>query len=172
VGASAWSYFIPYNENVQEALIALRQKVFEEKKYYRPDNSNLPATFEEWVTLHKLQIPPDKVKKWEDDFYESKRKAAIDPATIEELLELNQESGTHSIIDIFEISPATDDQHSGTLSQEDIFRLLGTVQPDRKMVETKAEELLDFRGRWFCTYLVVYKNGRPDELFFTGFSGD
>ena len=172
MGASAWSYFTPYKDNVQESLDELRQKVFSEGKYYRPDFSDLPETFEEWVKQDNLKVPKDKVESWKEDFYAMKRESNKIPQSIEELIELNQESGTHSIIDITEISNKTSEDESGTLSREDLIRIFGTDMPTRKMVEKKADHLLDFRGRWLCTYIVVYKEDRPDEFFFTGFSGD
>lgn len=172
MGASSWNYFTPYKDNVQESLNDLRQKIFNEGKYYRPDFSDLPETFEEWVKQNSLKVPIDKVEAWKEDFLAMKRESKIIPQTIEELFELNQESGTHSIIDITEISNTTQEDESGTLSTENLMQIFGTEKPTRELVEEKANDLLDFRGRWLCTYIVVYKDNKPDEYFFTGFSGD
>jgi ferritin len=169
MGASEWKYFVPYKENLQEALNELRQKEFESGKYYRP-GSNFPDTFEEWVT--QINIPKEQWPVFKESFYELKKRSEIIPATIEELFELNQESGTHSIIDIFEINNNIDENESGTISDNELIRLFGTNKPNRQMIEDKVDELLEFRGRFLCTYIIVYKNNEPDEIFFTGFSGD
>ena len=169
MGASAWGYFTPYKENVQEALEELRQKEFQEGRYYRP-GANLPDTFEEWIK--QLNLPAEKAQHYREGFNNLKSSSKIKPSSIEELFELNKESGTHSILDIFEIGTSTDEDQSGTITNEDLVRLFGVDTPDHQMVEEKAVDLLDFRGRFLCTYVVVYKDGQPDELFFTGYSGD
>jgi len=40
------------------------------------------------------------------------------------------------------------------------------------LVAAKAHDLQTVRTRWEGTYVIVYKDGKPDEVFFTGFSGD
>ena len=169
MGASAWHYFIPYKENIQEALEELRQTEFQEGRYYRP-GANLPTTFEEWA--QQLNLTTEQVEQFKEGFAQLKAKSKITPTSIDELLELNEGSGTHSILDIFEIGTSTDEDESGTISKGELVRLFGTEQPNHQMVEEKTNELLGFRGRNFCTYLVVYKEGQPYELFFTGYSGD
>jgi hypothetical protein len=48
-------------------------------------------------------------------------------------------------------------------------QLYGTTQPTRAMVEQNLDFLEDVeRGQG--VYLVVYKDGRPDEIFFAGYS--
>ena len=172
MGASAWNYFTAYKNDIEEALRELKEEVFRKKQYYVPDHSNLPATFEEWVMEHNLKIPDHKIETWKKDFYGMKERSSIVPTTIEELIKLNMDSGTHSILDISEISDSTDANRSGTISRSDLIRLFNTEMPDHDMIQSMSEELLEFRGRGFCTYLVVYKNGLPDEYFFTGYSGD
>jgi hypothetical protein len=169
MGASAWRYFTPYKQNVQQALFELRQKEFQEGRYYKP-GAYLPETFEEW--MKQLDLPQEQEQLYKAAFDEMKAMSKQVPSSIEELFEQNQESGTHSILDIFSIDNTTDEDESGTISEDDLVRLFGTGKPNRQMVEEKADLLLDFRGRWFCTYIVVYKDGQPDELFFTGYSGD
>ncbi|MCZ7542728.1 MAG: hypothetical protein M5R40_03950 [Anaerolineae bacterium] len=40
------------------------------------------------------------------------------------------------------------------------------------MVEDKADDLIELRERWQGTYVIVYKDGVPDEICFAGYSGD
>jgi hypothetical protein len=169
MGASSWMYFTPYKQDVQQALSELRQKEFQEGRYYKP-GADLPETFEEW--MKELNLPQGYEQQYRAGFDELKALSKQVPSSIEELFELNQESGTHSILDIFSIDNTTDEDESGTITREDLVHLFGTDKPNHQMVEEKVVELLDFRGRWLCTYIVVYKDGQPDELFFTGYSGD
>lgn len=169
MGASAWQYFTAYKQDVQSALDELRQKEFAEGRYFKM-GANLPETFEEWVK--QLNVQEEQAQQFKEGFNQLKAMGQATPTTIDELFELNEEAGTHSILDIFEIGTSTDEDESGTISTEHLVRLFGTDKPTHQMVEEKADELLDFRGRGSCTYIVVYKDGQPDELFFTGYSGD
>jgi hypothetical protein len=36
MGASGWSYFVPYQSDIEQALQELRQAVFERGAYYKP----------------------------------------------------------------------------------------------------------------------------------------
>jgi hypothetical protein len=36
MGASGWSYFVPYQPDINKALQELRQKVFQEGDYFKP----------------------------------------------------------------------------------------------------------------------------------------
>jgi hypothetical protein len=40
------------------------------------------------------------------------------------------------------------------------------------LVKKKESELWGLRKRWVGVYVIVYKGGEPDEIFFGGFSGD
>lgn len=49
--------------------------------------------------------------------------------------------------------------------------LYGTTQPTRAMVEQNMGFLEDVeRGQG--VYILLYRNGRPDEVFFAGYSFD
>lgn len=169
MGASSWRYFTPFKENPQEALDILRQEEFKDGRYYK-QGANLPDNFEDWAT--NLNLEKEQWSLFKDGFDELKSRSKISPNSIEELFELNEDSGTHSIIDIFEISLTTDLKESGLLDSDTLINLFGTERPTHQMVEEKANELYNFRGRFLCTLIVVYKNEIPDELYFTGYSGD
>lgn len=57
------------------------------------------------------------------------------------------------------------------LSDEELIELFGTAQPTRAMIE----ENLDFyeeieRGQG--VYIIAYRDGKPSEIFFGGYSYD
>jgi len=86
--------------------------------------------------------------------------------------------GTHSIIDIDEIAPMPRVGAAAPLSNEELERFFGTDKPTREMIEGKERDLGAFlqqamgRYRGQGTYIVVYKDSQPNEIYFTGYSGD
>ena len=160
MGASGWSYFVPYQDDIEKAFNELRWDVFRRGDYYVPEAVPSPDIF----------IPPEFIP---DE--ETRRLLSMDtlPArTPDQLLEQCRYTGTHSIIDIAEIITDYEEDSSGPVLKSDLVDLFGTDKPDRAMVQEKEPDLQTYRGRWFCSYVIVYKDGKPDEIFFTGFSGD
>jgi len=99
------------------------------------------------------------------------------PETIEELLAEQGESGTHSILDIERISTGPEFGVCALMPAERLREIFGTDKPTRKMVENKLgnHELVEdplVSQRWHGVYFIVYREGKPDELFFMGTSGD
>jgi hypothetical protein len=72
MGASAWSYFVPYQDDVQQAFQQLRQQVFASGNY---------------------------LKSWEESSATEMLSHSV-PSNIEELLTLAGTTGTHSILDL------------------------------------------------------------------------
>ncbi len=160
MGASGWSYFVPYRADVREALQELRTKVFHAGEYYKPA---------EWYRLlHDRRVI--------DDFQLRELLKKLDPepkpSTMEELIELRMEEGTHSIIDITEVSETGGENTISALTPSEYANILGTEKPEHLLVAQKASELQTLRGRWQGVYVVIYKDGLPEEIFFTGYSGD
>jgi hypothetical protein len=77
MGASAWSYFVPYQDNVQQAFQQLQQQVFTNGNYLKP-----------WDEPSATPVPFHGV-----------------PSSIEELLTLAGTAGTHSILDLSTTMP-------------------------------------------------------------------
>ena len=143
MGASTWDYFTDYEDDAGAALQKLREKVFREGQY-------------EW------KPKPD---------------SSMNPRTIDDLCEERGESGTHSILDIQGVSP---EPEFGAVCPMPVVRLqelFDTDQPTRKMLEEKQgdEELIEdpvVSERWQGIYFTVYRDGRPNEIYFIGTSGD
>ncbi|MBV9957040.1 MAG: hypothetical protein JO360_01410 [Acidobacteria bacterium] len=142
MGASAWRYYVPYQEDINQALQDLRASVFKSGQYYKPQPTAPPA-------------PP--------------------PATIEDLLEANAESGSHSILDVPMVSPQPDLGAVAPLTPDELRQYFGTERPTRETLERNFPAVYDItsqRGAWAGTYLVVYADDQPAEIFFFGQSGD
>ncbi len=163
MGASGWGYFVPYQPDIEKALHELREQVFRSSDYFlRPPIEINPDDYTDMPEEVREQVP----------LWIEREESFSQPTTIDALVEWNGEEGTHSIIDIERIKPTPTYGAAAPLSKEQLARLFGTDKPERSMVERKADEIQSLRGRWEATYTIVYKNGTPDEIFFTGYSGD
>lgn len=146
MGASGWEYYVPYQEDLGAALNALKKEVFEARDYY----------WDPWD---------------EDDTGEARAR----PATIEQLWEDErvQEEGTHSILDMDRMLRPGEEPDYGTvqpLQPAEAHRATGTDRLTRAHVRA-IEPLAD--KRWFGRCAVLHDDrGRPEEVYFWGFSGD
>ena len=163
MGASDWNYFVPYQQDLSQALQTLRQLVFDKGAYYKR------AEF----LARILEFQPDDLR---DRLNEEivRQQALPPPKSIDELLERNGEEGTHSIIDIEAVSAERGLEVASPLAEHELMDVFGTLQPSREMVAEKeqARILAKFRRRWEALYIVVYQDGQPSEIFFRGYSGD
>jgi hypothetical protein len=102
MGASGWTYFVPYQTDITKALQQLREEVFHRGAYFKP------AQF--YGSLLDSQIgqdlPPEIRESLTTEVEEMRSQS--EPRSIEELIEMNAESGTHSILDIQEVSSEPD----------------------------------------------------------------
>jgi hypothetical protein len=102
------------------------------------------------------------------------------PATIEELIRYNAESGTHSILDYAHenyqlLPPAEAARYLDSFSPTFLMEVFGTVQPSRRQIEMQEDQLWNGVPGVPTdpgTYCVVYEDDRPSEIFVMGISGD
>ena len=94
------------------------------------------------------------------------------PRSIDALLERAEESGTHSILDITEIAPRRREGAAAPLSEKTIERVFGTARPTRDQVEARWSDVAESLRREQACFLVVFRDGQPDEYAFIGVSGD
>src|SRR5260221_771486 len=122
-----------------------------------------------------------RIQKLMDQLGGESPKAELDyskrPETIDELLEEQGESGTHSILDIQRVSDEPEFGAVSAMPSEELEALFGIDRPTRKMVEDKLGDydLVEHplvSERWQGVYFSVYRHGKPDALFFIGTSGD
>ncbi len=147
MGAHPYWYFVKYNENTNEALLELREREFRAGRYN-------PAT---WML--EFPVPQDSTG------------VGAQHQSIDEAIEEAAEEGTRSILDIEKISEEPDYCAAAPFDPELLESLYGTTKPSRDMLEQNMDFLDDIeRGQ--CLYTIVYKNGKPDEIFFAGYSFD
>jgi len=65
MGASGWSYFVPYQPDIQKALQELREVVFQRGGYYRREESCWHGmTFEQYMSLCPCLPGEDQATYW------------------------------------------------------------------------------------------------------------
>lgn len=147
MGAEPYWYFTRYEPDVDAALQKLRRREFEAGRY----NPVLPS----------IEFPIEA-----DAPAPGAQHASIDQAR-----EDAAEDGTRSILDIDGISDSPDFGVAAPLDPSALEDLYGTTEPTHKMVE-EGLDIFDQIERGQAVYIVVYRKGKPDELFFAGYSYD
>jgi len=156
MGGRYWNYFVPYEDDVEAALQKLRAETFRSGQYSHCE----PPSPEE------LEGDPELAEDYPTE----------QPQTIEELLEQEAEDGTNSIIDITHVADSREFGALVPMPAEVLRELFGTEKPTHEVVEQKryrelAEHPLTCE-KWEGVYFTIYRNGKPDEIFFAGCSGD
>ena len=147
MGAHPYWYFVPYKENIQEALDDLRNREFAAGRYnpVTPFPS-FPITDDELIT-------------------------SAEYGSIDEAREAAAEDGTRSILDLDHIADYADIFAVTVLDKDSLFDLYDTDCPTHDQVEGEMGFLEDIdRGQG--VYIVIYEDGSPNELFFAGYSFD
>ena len=99
------------------------------------------------------------------------RGSEMNPSTIEEAFANMGADGTGSILDITGVSELPDFSAVTPLPRETLEELFGTDKPTREMIQTNMDFYEDIeRGQG--VYIIAYKDGRPSEIFFAGYSFD
>ena len=147
MGASPYWYFVPYEPDIDAALQKLRQREFEAGRY-NPVIRDM---------LFPLSDPPPRPGRQHD---------SIDAA-----IEDSAEEGTCSILDMQSVGDAPDICTVGPLPDEDIEEFFGTTKPTHEAVEAQ-HDIWEIMNRGEGLYIIVYKDGKPDEIFFGGYSFD
>ena len=125
--------------------------------YFVPYEENIQAALEK---LRQREFRAGRYRGSEDT-----------PATMEEAFENMGASGTASILDIMFVDEEPNSCAVAPLPSHIQERLFGTDQPTREMIEQHMDFYEDIeRGQG--VYIIAYKDGKPSELFFGGYSFD
>ena len=189
---------MPYKADVSAALQRLREDVFARSDYVYGDaitdgereaiREKARPEMEPWMQkvreeAAKLQEPfktlylqgAEKIRGEIMGGGSSPQKPKQKPKTIEKLLELQAESGTHSILDIVSISPEPEFGAISPFPRSKLVEFFGSETPSHAEIEEADESgsLEEFvLERWQGIYIIAYRDGSPSEIFFTGCSGD
>jgi hypothetical protein len=147
MGARAYYYFVPYRDEIDAALQALRQREFLAGRY----NPVMPF----------IDFPVDPGKPG----------PGAQHSSIDEAREEAEADGTRSILDIDVIGDQPDFCVAAPVDQAMLEELYGTTEPTHEMIESELE-IFEHIERGQAVYIIVYRDGKPHELFFAGYSLD
>lgn len=198
MGASGWSYFVPFETNISTALQRLREGIFSRGDYPHGDGitkdqrkamlEKVLPELDPW-----MQVVRQQAAKLEEPFRtkyleqaeeiraqltgggSAPRKLKRKPKTIEQLLESQGENGTHSILDIVSISSEPKFGAISPFPQTKLVGCFGSETPSHSQIEeVRSSGSLEkyVSERWQGIYIIAYRDGSPSEIFFAGCSGD
>lgn len=147
MGAEAYYYFVKYNTEIDAALQELRNREFEAGRYN--------------PVIRHLTFPlgPDSPSP------------GAQHGSIQRALEASGADGTRSILDLDHVSEQPDFCAVAPLALEELERLFGTDKPTHEMIE-QSDELFEGMESGQGVYIIAFKDGQPDEIFFGGYSCD
>ena len=148
MGAEPYWYFEKYDGDVDAALQALRQREFKAGRY----NPVIAFTSELFPVGPNSPAP------------------GAQHASIEEAMEDADADGTRSILDLDHVADEPEFCAVTPIPDGMLNELYGTSQPTRAMVEDL--EFLEDVERGHGVYIILYKDGKPDEICFAGYSFD
>jgi hypothetical protein len=147
MGAEPWLYIVPYQADIEKAMHELQQREFNAGRY-NPAMPFLPFP----VTANS----PAPGRQH---------------SSIDEAMQDSEADGTRSILDMRAIS---DEPNYGVvtgLDDESLTDYYGTRRPTREMVEVNQDFFEDIE-RGHGIYILLYVDGKPDEILFAGYSYD
>lgn len=147
MGAHPYYYFVKYQDDADKALQELRQSEFAAGRY------NPVTPFLDFPVSTNSPAP------------------GAQHDSIEEAMEASEEDGTRSILDLQTVGDDLDFCVACRLPEERLLELFDTTQPTHEMIEQNMELFEDLE-RGHGVYTIAYKNDKPDELFFAGYSFD
>ena len=146
MGGHPWYYIVPYQSDINRALLDLREREFKAGRY------NPAVSFPEFPVSEKSPSPGPQ------------------HGSIEQALEASGADGTRSILDISRIARQPEYFAAAPLADKVLIDFYDTTQPTREMVEglESTEDIKRGQG----VYVVLYKDGVPNEILFAGYSFD
>ena len=170
MGASEWMIFAKYQPDIEKLIHELQDEAFRSGGYYNTWKYQLdqfrnfgfdeynPYEYDERYRLSKAE-------------YEHLRNLSK-PETVEDLVKIQADGGTHCIIDIDGVSLTPQYRMATPVSEARLVGLFGTVKPTRTMVEALIPRFRDFIDGWMAVFVILYNGENPDEVFLYGITGD
>ncbi len=191
MGGVDWKYVVPYQEDVDKALQALRQDVFIKGEYQRPndaldgfddiDGTGFSTIDDEQerqsiIALYQIQPLNVLIERVGIGGLREEVRSLINAPKLSSLDELEallclSTAGTSSILDIKHVAPALGPGTVTALPPEKLFKLFGTDKPTHSIIESNSG-FYDAIGRGESIYIIAYEDDKPHEIYFAGYSYD
>ena len=180
MGATGWSHFVLFQADIQRALEDLQVDVLQSGDYASiGTRSERIQQIETQLATLEDQFVDEEIREAVREELTSKinrlrslPKAVSLSDKINELRIINVEEGTHSILDMQGVSQEPNYMRVAPINESELASIFGTSTPTREMVKQQLELLMNYRRTWMGSYIVIYKDGEPAEILFTGNSGD
>jgi hypothetical protein len=169
MSASAWSYYVPYQSEIDHALENLRQTVFQSGEFYKAPNHWRNMSKQDVISEYRGMPRALVIEALENWHYMAHLPK---PNSIEDWLIWNTGEGTHSILDIHGVAEEPDYGVAAPLPDEAILVLFGTHYPTKRDIERQALTLAMLRPAEQATYIIVYQHRLPHQIYFVGRSGN
>ena len=172
MGASGWISRVDYQPDIAAALEIARWDAFRSGHFYR-NAEELAHTrtmsdeqFAQWVDDEVGPLNADQIR----ELWIATRTEPQDP---DMLLTAQPYSGTHSVIDMTSVAATPDFSTVAPLSPHAYENVFSTQTPSTEAVAAAAAaRSFDLYDRWQGMYVIGYRDGSPETIFFLGFSGD
>jgi hypothetical protein len=151
-------------------------EVLEELGFFEVDGEIREELIRE-CGLEPLRAPLERVgldglKDWLEALYHAPKLQNMEELAALQCLSMD---GTHSILDIESAGQTRADEGIYPLPREFLLRYFGTAEPTRAAVEEPRERRIPFEEvyeRGQGVYCTLYRDGKPDEIYIEGASGD
>jgi hypothetical protein len=186
MGASGWEYYVPYEADMSIAFQKLRESIYPEVAKEYPtrveqiaDLENELQRLDSMYPLSKQDFDQAERRQSHEDYIVDRLKrlrSLPEPVTIQERIKelrlICGEDGTGTILDMKQISAKPGYSEVAPLTNQELVNLFGTVQPTRDMIEANKRTIFGLRPSQMGSYVILYANDEPSEIYFVGFSGD
>lgn len=199
MGASGWTFFVPYQPDIKQAFLQLKQQVIDQQDFYRPyldfeeiqqmlvitseniydqleEEGSLPQSVQwcfpayTYFAVYREQM----AQKW-PLLKQTPHIRTVEDFELHRFFALADTDGSHSPLDL-EIGEGM----MFPLAPEHLLSFFGTLQPNRVQVddffkkggfEQCTRETLPYhKGQG--VYFTIYAQGIPVEICFDGATGD
>jgi hypothetical protein len=168
MGGEFWEYFVPFQADVEGAMQALQAREFAAGRYHsrRDCEPTLPVP----TSIDDLRA---------NYLTEEGSRSILDMMTVSDDPGAGPPEEMSDLVG--DLSDAFPDAFGGVIpafctvvrvSDDELRRIFGTTQPTRGMIEASAPELAEPIERGCGIYVIAHRDGRPDEIYFAGYSFD
>jgi hypothetical protein len=152
MGSHPWKTVTAYDPDVVAALRRAQADVFARGEYgFTYMMKNMYAA----MNMPVPPLPPQQTAR-----------------SIDEAREIAAESGTCSVLDVYEVGDAPGPGVAGPIPPERVRDVVGVDRPSLSELEASLDEFYEALDRGSAAYFVCHENGRPSQYLFIGMSFD
>jgi hypothetical protein len=152
MGSHPWKALSAHQDDVSEALASAQAAVFARGEYGFTYKMKSAYAARGQPTP---ELPPEPVA-----------------TSIDDAREIAAESGTCSVLDVYELGPAPSPGIAGPFSSEILLEDVGSTRPSLSEVERALDKLYERLDRGEAAYIVCYEGNQPTQYLFMGMSFD